>query len=136
VTSYLIDKSAWARAGQPSVRAVLERLVETGRMATCAITNLEILYSARSSTDYANLSDELAGLNELPVESDQLARALGVQRALAARGQHRLPIPDLIIAAAAESAGHTILHYDADYERIADITGQAHEWIAPRGTIS
>ena len=135
MTSYLIDKSAWARTGQPSVRAVLERLVETGRMATCAITNLEILYSARSSTDYANLSDELAGLNEVPVESGQLARALEVQRALAARGQHRLPIPDLIIAAAAESVGHTILHYDADYERIADITGQAHEWIAPRGSV-
>ena len=105
-------------------------------MATCAITNLEILYIARSSADYANLSDELAGLNEIPVESDQLARALEVQRALADRGQHRLPIPYLIIAAAAESAGHTILHYDANYERIADITGQAHEWTAPRGTIS
>lgn len=135
MTSYLIDKSAWARTHRPSVRAVLERLVETGRTATCAITNLEILYSARSSTDYEELADELAGLIQVPVESDQLARALSIQRVLASRGQHRLPIPDLIIAAAAESAGFSVLHYDADYERISSVTGQPHQWIVPPGSV-
>ena len=44
-----------------------------------------------------------------------------VQGLLAQRGQHRLPIPDLIIAAAAESAGLAVLHYDADLERIAAV---------------
>lgn len=27
-----------------------------------------------------------------------------------------------------------VLHYDPDYERIAEITGQSHEWIVPRGS--
>ena len=54
---------------------------------------------------------------------------------LAPKGHHRLPIPDLIIAAAAESAELSVLHYDADYERIAEVTGQPNEWIVPRGSV-
>lgn len=64
-----------------------------------------------------------------------LARALDVQHELARRGQHRLPIPDLIIAAAAEGAALTLLHYDADFEGIAAVTGLGHEWIASRGSL-
>ena len=54
---------------------------------------------------------------------------------LAERGQHRMPIPDLIIAAAAEQAGMVLLHYDADFDRIADVTGQPMEWVVPRGAV-
>jgi predicted nucleic acid-binding protein len=46
-------------------------------------------------------------------------RALAVQGPLARRGRHRLPIPDLLIAAAAESVGLSVLHHDADFDRIA-----------------
>jgi predicted nucleic acid-binding protein len=46
-----------------------------------------------------------------------------------------LPIPDLVIAAAAELAGQTVLHYDSDFELIADVTGQPHQWVLPRGSI-
>ncbi len=31
--------------------------------------------------------------------------------------------------------GATILHYDADYDRIAAVTGQPTEWVAPRGSL-
>jgi predicted nucleic acid-binding protein len=62
-------------------------------------------------------------------------RALEVQGLLALRAQHRLPIPDLILAAAAEVAALAVLHYDADFERIAKVTKQKHEWVVPRGTI-
>ena len=49
---------------------------------------------------------------------------------------HRsVKIADLIIASAAEAAGATVLHYDADFDRIAEITGQAVRWIAPRGSL-
>lgn len=30
----------------------------------------------------------------------------------------------------------TVLHYDADYERIAKHTGQAVQWIVPRGSVA
>ena len=62
-------------------------------------------------------------------------RAVEVQGLLALRGQHRVPIPDLIIAAAAEHAEMVLLHYDADFDRIAAVTGQAMEWVVPRGLV-
>jgi hypothetical protein len=39
------------------------------------------------------------------------------------------------VAAAAQLAGLTVLHYDADFELIATVTGQDVEWIVPRGSI-
>jgi predicted nucleic acid-binding protein len=55
-------------------------------------------------------------------------RAVEVQAVLADRGQHRAPsIPDLVIAAAAELNGLTILHLDKHFDLIADVTGQAAE---------
>ena len=62
-------------------------------------------------------------------------RAIEVQGLLALRGRHRVPIPDLIIAAAAEHAEVVLLHYDADFDRIADVTGQPMEWVVPRGAV-
>lgn len=128
---FLVDKSAWARANTPSVGRLLEALAEADGLATCAITNLEVLYSASSLDDYEKLRDELAGLEDLPVGSPHLERALEVQRTLAMTGHHRIPLPDLIISAVAESASATVLHYDADYERISEVTGQSHRWVVP-----
>lgn len=53
-----------------------------------------------------------------------MARSLEVQGLLAQRGTHRLPIPDLIAAAAAEHYGATVLHHDHDFVVIAGLTGQ------------
>ena len=40
------------------------------------------------------------------------------------------------VAACAESAGLTVLHYDADFDRIASVTGQAVQWVVPRGSVA
>jgi len=42
---------------------------------------------------------------------------------------------DLVIAAAAESAGVALLHYDAHFELIERVTGQPMRWLAPKGTL-
>ena len=55
--------------------------------------------------------------------------------ALWARYQPRLHRPDLLIAAAAESARVTLLHYDEEYDRIAAITGQPTRWLAPERSL-
>jgi predicted nucleic acid-binding protein len=52
---------------------------------------------------------------------------------LARSGRHRVPIPGLIIAATAEAAGLTLLHYDRDYDLIAEVTHQPAEWVVERG---
>jgi predicted nucleic acid-binding protein len=63
-------------------------------------------------------------------------KALEVHRALAKESQHRgFKLPALIIAATAELAGLTVMHYDEDYDRIAKITGQPVEWVAPKGSL-
>lgn len=61
--------------------------------------------------------------------------AIEVHGALAERGRHRtVPIRDLIIAAVAERHRIGILHYDRDFDVIAEVTGQPVEWVVPCGT--
>lgn len=62
-------------------------------------------------------------------------RAIEIQSKLAKIGRHRLPIPDLIIAATAELHNLTILHYDRDFDRIAEATQQLAGWIIPQGSL-
>jgi predicted nucleic acid-binding protein len=138
VTLYLADTSAWHGAAHAEVAAAWERRLAADSLATCAQVRLEILYSARSAADYEQLAAELLALHQLPCGADQFARALEVQRELARQGglHHRsVKIPDLVIAAAAEAAGAVLWHYDEDFDRIAAITGQPAEWIAPRGSL-
>lgn len=136
--AYLADKSALTRREtRPEVRAVIEPLLLAGQIATCGIVDLELLYSASSPSVYETLAAALRSLPRVPVTETALDRALEVQGLLAKRSQHRaVPLPDLIVAACAEGAGLTVLHYDADYERIAQVTGQPAQWVLPRGSVS
>jgi hypothetical protein len=118
-----------------AVAARLTPLLVDGYVATCPIIDLEVLYSARSGADYEEILIERGAMPSLPITESVTDRALGVQRLLAQRGQHRLPLPDLLIAAVAELNGLTVIHYDADYDRIAEITGQSVEWVVPRGSV-
>ncbi len=133
---FLIDKSALARMKHDTVRGRLAPIIEAGEAATCAVIDLEVLYSARSFADLERTRRrrELAYTN-VPMSESVFARALEVQRELARSGRHRVPIPDLLIAAAAELAGLAVLHYDRDFDTITDATGQATEWVVPRGSV-
>lgn len=133
--THLADKSVLARAGLPAVDDRLRPLVANGRIATCAVVDLEVLYSARSAREYDEVLAERHSLEDAPITPEVTALAISLQQALARQGQHRLPIPDLLISAAAKVAGLTVLHYDADFERLASIGGAPHEWIVARGSI-
>jgi len=138
VAVYLADKSALTRRDTaPQVRDIVEPLLLAGRIATCGIVDLELLYSAPDPTTYAELAAALRGMPRVQVTDEAVDRALAVQAQLASASQHRsVPLPDLLIAACAEAAGLIILHYDADYERISRLTGQPVQWIVPRGSVS
>ena len=41
---------------------------------------------------------------------------------------------DALVAATAEARDLAVLHYDADFELVARITGQDHKWIVTRGS--
>lgn len=118
-----------------SVRQRLEPLIVDGLVATCGIVDLEVGYSARDAQTHRRVVRERNAMPRAVIDDAVLDRSLEVQGMLAASGHHRLPVPDLIIAACAEAAGLTVLHYDADFPRISDVTGQPHEWVVPRGTV-
>lgn len=136
--TFLADKSAFARREtRPEVRDVLEPLLVVGEIATCGIVNLELLYSARDRATYRALVEALRGVPQASIDDAVINRALEVQAMLAKRSQHRaVPLPDLLLAACAEQANLTVLHYDADFERIAELTDQPTQWIVPRGSVS
>jgi predicted nucleic acid-binding protein len=137
----LADTSAWVwsrRPGQRELRHAFDVALVDGEIATCDMVRLELLYSARNASEFGELRDELAALPDCPVGKEQWDRALWVYERLAAQGgahQRSVKHADLLIAAAAEAAGLTLLHYDEDFDRIAEITGQPTRWLAGRGVL-
>jgi predicted nucleic acid-binding protein len=133
---YLIDKSALARMQVEAVRVRLAPIIEAGEAATCAIIDLEVLFSARNHEDHARTRQRRSlAYHSVPITETILQRATDIQAELARSGRHRVPIPDLIIAATAEAYGLTLLHYDRDYDLIAEITRQPTEWVVERGSV-
>jgi predicted nucleic acid-binding protein len=132
---YLADKSAWMQAEANTPAAAVFRKLQNGlRLAICPIVEAELLFSARNLADFVASRAVYADLVELETTANAQQRMLGVMEVLARRGQHRsVGIPDLLVAATAEAHGATVLHYDSDFERISEVTGQPHEWIVPRG---
>jgi predicted nucleic acid-binding protein len=135
---YLLDKSALARVAlQPTVQAALEHLDDIGILATTAVIDLEIGYSARNLAEFDSVATDRADLyQELPLTRAVTDRARNVQRELVRCGQHRGPgVPDLLIAATGEVYGAVVVHYDRDFDTIAAITGQPVEWVVPPGSV-
>lgn len=135
---YLIDTSAQARAGRnTAVRAVIAGMIADRAAATCVTVDLEAGYSGRDLRDVQAIADRRRSLYvPLPVNEAIADRARDVQVRMAARGHHRAAgIIDLITAAVAEYHGAVVLHYDADFEHIAKVTGQPQAWVVPRGSI-
>jgi predicted nucleic acid-binding protein len=134
---YLADTSVYVLQGRHSqVRRRFEQLLADGRLAACQMTALEYLNNAPDPNGYEILWGALHGHRWVDVTKSAMDRALAVHRTLAAKSQHRhFRLPDLIIAATAELHGATVLHYDADYDRIAAVTDQPTEWVAPKGSL-
>lgn len=134
---YLLDMSAFARLPtSDTVTAVLEGPVVDGDVATCGVLALEAGWSARSAADHGQVAAALAALPWVDITPEDWRRAVHVQGLLALKGQHRSAgFPDLLLAAAAERTGLTVLHYDSDYDIVAAITGQPTQWVVPRGSV-
>ena len=98
------------------------------------VVALELLYSVRSPADYEKRWDGLWDLPWLHLTEAVARRALDIQRLLAVSSGHRRPIPDLLVVATAIEHGATVLHYDHDFDLIAEAVGLDARWIIPRGT--
>jgi predicted nucleic acid-binding protein len=133
----LLDNSAWARRRHSAVRERLARAMESGELAVCLPFLLEAGYSARSEADHRAIARRLALLARIGLSPEVEALSLDAQRQLSAVGHHRLPPSDIVIAACAHHAGTGVLHYDRDYDLIAQHTELScrGEWLAPAGTL-
>ena len=137
----LLDNSAWVRLGDaalPANRAdELADGLESGRIATCLPFLLEAGYSARTAHEHNQLLAELLSLPHYRFDEAAERRALDAQAQLARVGHHRLPPVDLLIAALADRHSLGVLHYDHDYDLIAEKTDLAFDsvWLAARGTL-
>ncbi len=94
---------------------------------------MEAGYSGRDLADLRIVAERRKSLYVvLPITEAIAERARDVQIRMAARGHHRAAgVFGLLTAAVAEHHGAAILHYDADFEHIAAVTGQHQTWIAP-----
>jgi hypothetical protein len=137
VASYLADTSALARLRHPPVAAVLGPLIEVGLVATCGVIEFELGWATRTAAEFDQLrADRDTGYERLATHDEDWRRALNIQATLWRSGQVRaVGFPDLLVAAVAERERVTVLHYDADYDLIARVTGQPVQWIVTRGTV-
>jgi predicted nucleic acid-binding protein len=136
-TLFLADTSAYTVARRSSrAETRLRSLAADATLATFVTVDLELGYSARDPVEHRGISRVRSQLVQLASVDEIALRAREVQALMAARSQHRAAgVMDLLTAAAAEHYGASVLHYDADFEHIATVTGQPVEWVAPRGSV-
>ena len=82
-----------------------------------------MLYSTRDGDEFELLESRLAALRDIPVTASIQRAAMTGMRALARLGplHHRVPLPDLLIAAAAQEHALTVLHEDRHFELIREV---------------
>jgi predicted nucleic acid-binding protein len=136
--NYLIDTSALTRAPRQPTVGLRIRQIPLDQRFTCLPIILEMGVSAQNAREHATwINSIVPGSQRVYLTPDVENRAIQMQGLLVAKGQHRsAKLSDLVIAAAAEVAGLTVLHYDSDFDLIADVTGQPTEWAVPRGSVS
>jgi predicted nucleic acid-binding protein len=135
---YLIDTSAFVRLGrEPELRAAWHEQIAAGLLGICPATELEIFFSAQSKAHRDKVKRLLHATFSWVVMPDRVFdRATSVQHALIDRATHRSAGPlDLLVAATAEEHGMTLLHYDADFLQVAEVTGQPLRWVADPGSV-
>ena len=108
-----------------------------GEIAVCLPFILEAGYSAQSAVDHRQMMSDFAELPTVRITAEVERLAQQAQRELAEIGHHRLAPVDVMIAACAHKAEAGVLHYDSDYDILAEKTHLVFEseWLAPRGSL-
>lgn len=133
----LIDKSAWERRDRAGVRDEWRAALVADQLLLCAVTEYELLFSARDHSSYEAIESRLGGFRHLPMTDGVHRTALTAMRELATSGplHHRVKLPDLLIAACAQEAGVGVLHYDRDFDRLSEVLAFESRWLSDPGTL-
>jgi hypothetical protein len=123
---FVADTSAWWRVPMlpTRLRGLVQEAIREDRVLITPVARMEILYSARTAEEYADLDARLSALRLLRNDRAAADAAMTALRELAERadGYHRVPVTDaLIAAAAADQGGLAVLHRDGDFDRLAEV---------------
>jgi predicted nucleic acid-binding protein len=137
----LLDNSAWSQLGQDHVAD--ERIQEVSEwmarreIGVCMPFLLEAGYSAQSAADHREMMAKFDELPRIAIDAEVERLAMRAQRELAEIGHHRLAPMDVVIAACAHRAEAGVLHYDGDYDVLAERTTLEFEsvWLSPPGSL-
>jgi hypothetical protein len=137
---YLIDNSVYARAADPAVAPIWAAALRADRLLSSGPFAIEALYSARDEEELARALEELTeGIPYLDADAATWKRAYRAQARMAAVAPqfHRRPPVDYLIAALADRHGLGVLHYDRDYDLLAEHSGLRFEsrWVVPPGSL-
>jgi hypothetical protein len=141
VSRYLVDNSVLQRLPRsPEVQTAVNALLDAEHEFCCSSLTLdEFGFSARSAADHAEASRRLhTSFLYLPAspETDQIV--LDIRSALWRAGKGRAAgVIDVAIAATAVCFNAVVLHYDNDFDHIADVYPPLNaQWLVPRGSIT
>jgi predicted nucleic acid-binding protein len=125
----LIDTSAWIeyfRASGSAAAGEVRRLLaaEPERAVICEPIAIEILAGALDEDRHAKLERLVDGLRSLRIDDAvDFRSAAAIYRTARRAGRTIRSINDCVIAAVSIRHGASIIHRDADFEVIAEITG-------------
>lgn len=133
--SYVVDTSAWARVKHPEVAPLWKTALLADQVLITPIVRMELLYSTRDATEFMRWEERLAALSEAPLDHEVADLAVTAMRDLAGLGplHHRVPVKDILIAAAAARRGVGVLHYDGDFDRLAAVLDFESRWVLAPG---
>jgi predicted nucleic acid-binding protein len=136
----LFDTGVWTWARDrrfPHLAEWFNAEVAAGRVLVCDLVVLELTRLAPNEGRAREVAERLETFESVPMPGALWGIAREMQLLLASDGDHRrVPPADLLIAAAAEAADVSLVHYDRDYERIAAATSLRHEWLVPDGSLA
>lgn len=134
---HVLDTSAAVRAAHPLVSELWAELVINDRLLVTPPFLFEILFTARNRAEFEQLEERWGTLRRARFPPSVWDVARGALRELAGvqSGYHRVRIADALIAAAAQENAACVLHYNADFDRLARVLTFDSRWLAPAGTL-
>ena len=133
MTRWMLDTSALAQRRHPEVDERLRTAIREGA-AVCDMIVAESLIRASSPADRAARHQFFEAVEVLAVDDQVWGEVFAIAGVLAESGR-LVATGDAVIAACAVVNGLSVLHYDLDYETLADEVDLRQEWVVPPGTL-
>lgn len=134
----VVDTSALMRGTHPEIQSAWNKALVSRQFRLSDAARLEILSTARNRAAFDDWARLLSAMRPVPLSAGVARAAEAAMHALAYRSagaQRGIPVIDYLVAASAEAIGGAVLHYDRDYDRLAEVMEFESVWLVPPGSI-